>query len=165
MNHSARRLNVLRFPLACCLLMLAVLLLPACSGYQLQGTVVQGPQPAVLVVSKNDPRLNMPGVSGAAVSVTIDPRSLNAEMLSTEIADYDGRFVVDVPHMGAGVLEYEVEVLCRAGGFLPSARSMKLPGSGKRLLIVMSPGDDTYKPQHDILGETIEMGRQLAPGK
>lgn len=154
-----------RFPLRACLLLMVALLLPACSGYRLEGTVVQGPQPAVLVVNKNDPRLNMPGVSGAAVSVTIDPRSLSAEMLATEIADYNGRFSVDVPHMGAGVLEYEVEILCRAGGFLPSARSMKLPGSGKRLLIVMSPGTDTYKPQHDILGETIEMGRQLAPGQ
>ncbi len=149
----------------CMALMLLILLATGCSGYQLQGTVVQGPQSMVLVVNKNDPRLGMPGIGGAALSFTIDPRSLNAQMLPEEMSDPMGRFAVDVPQVGAGVLEYEVEVLSRAKGFAPAARSMKLPSGSKRLLIVMSPGADTYKHQNDILGETIEMGRQLTPGK
>jgi len=150
---------------ACLMLLLLSLLATGCSSYQLQGTVVQGPQSMVLVVSKDDPRLDIPGVSGASVAFTIDPRSLNANMLPPEMTDQQGRFVVDVPHLGAGMLEYELEVLCRAPGFVAAARNMKLPSASKRLLIVMSPGTDTYRQQNDILGETLEMGRQLSPGQ
>lgn len=150
-----------------CLMLLSLfgLLALGCQSYQLQGSVVQGPESAIMVVGKNDQRLQLPGISGAALTFTIDPRSLNAETLSTELTDPQGQFSVSVPHTGAGFLEYELEVLARAAGYVPVARSMKLPSGNKRLLIILSPGEDRYKKLNDILGETMDMGRQLAPGQ
>ena len=107
--------------------------------------------------------MSSPGVSGASLLVTVDPKSLNAQTLPGDMTDMDGHFAIPVSSPGAGFLEYEIEVLCRAAGFTPAAGTMPLPGGDKRLLIVLSPGVDSYRPRGDILGETIDMGRQLTP--
>ena len=141
------------------------LVLTGCGGYALQGRVIEGPQPAVLVVSKNDSRLKQPGIGGASLMLTIDPDSLNAKMLPMDMADDQGWFATPVDVTGAGLLEYDVQVVCRAAGYTAAARTLPLPAGHKRLLIVLPAGADRYKPQGDILQETIDIGKQLAPGQ
>ena len=134
-----------------------------CESYRIAGTVIEGAQPAVLVVDKYDKRLDQPGINSASLMFTIDPESLNAKRLPMDISDGGGKFSSHVSEPGAGFLEYELFVLCRAAGYNSASRKMKLPGGNKRLLIVLSPGADTYKPKRDILSETIDMGHQLTP--
>lgn len=136
-----------------------------CGSYHLAGTVIEGAQPAVLVVDKNDKRLDQPGINSASLMFTIDPDSLNAKRLPMDISDGGGKFSSPVGEPGAGFLEYELFILCRAVGYNSASRKMKLPGGNKRLLIVLSPGTDTYKPKRDILDETIDMGHKLTPSQ
>lgn len=147
------------------MLLLVTLLAGGCSSYHLTGTVIEGPQSAVLVVSKNDPRLNQPGVNSASLMFTLDPESLNAKTMPMDISDGGGRFSTPVSETGAGFLEYELLVICRAAGYDTATRKMKLPGGNKRLLIIMSAGADSYKPKRDIVNETIDMGHKLTPGQ
>lgn len=150
------------------LMMLALLpcvTLTGCGGYALQGRVIEGPQPAVLVVSKNDSRLKQPGVAGASLMLTVDPESLNAKMLPMDMTDDAGGFAVPVDVTGAGLLEYDLQIVCRAAGYSPATGTIALPGGHKRVLIVLPPGNDRYKPQRDILEETMEIGKQLSPGQ
>lgn len=144
-------------------LLMTCVLATGCSPYRLSGTVIEGAQSAVLVVDKNDKRLELPGINSASLMFTIDPDSLNAKTLPIDISDGGGKFATPVGEPGAGFLEYEVMVLCRAAGYSSASRKLALPGGNKRLLIVLSPGADGYKPKRDIVNETIDMGHQLTP--
>lgn len=145
------------------LLLLLCLTLTACSSYNLAGSVIEGPQSAVLVVSKNDPRLKQHGIDGASLMFTIDPESLNATILPMDLTDGQGQFSTPVNVTGAGLLEYQLNVLARAPGYDSASRTLALPGGNKRLLIILASGQDKYKPNQDILNETIDMGKQLLP--
>lgn len=145
---------------------MALLALTGCQSYQLQGTVLPGNQSVVLVVAKDDPRLNQRGLDGATLQMTIDPQSLSATMLPMDMTDPDGRFSIPVSQTGAGFLEYQLEVLCRAEGHAPAVRTLPLPAANKRLLIIMAAGADHYKgPSRDIVDQTIDLGRQITPGQ
>lgn len=149
-----------------CVVALAMMLplgLTGCSSYHLAGTVISGSQSTVLVVDKNDSRLQQPGINGASLMFTIDPDSLNASSLPVDITDGNGSFSVPVSQTGAGFLEYDLLALCRAPGYVSASRKMPLPSGSKRLLIVLSPGKDTYTPDHNIVNETIDMGKRLTP--
>lgn len=161
LTSFATRSTIMRI---CTQLLLMVSLLAAgCSSYQLSGTVIEGAQSAILVVNKNDKRLDLPGINSASLMFTIDPDSLNSKTLPIDISDGGGKFATPVGEPGAGFLEYDLLILCRAAGYASASRKMKLPGGNKRLLIVLSPGADGYKPKRDIVNETIDMGHQLTP--
>ncbi|MCE9591678.1 MAG: hypothetical protein K8S99_14280 [Planctomycetes bacterium] len=134
--------------------------LVGCGSYQLRGRVVEGPTPAVLVVSKDDSRLNDTAVVGAAVQVTVDPQQMKPRTLDPVTTGDDGRFAVPIGDFGAGALEYQVAILSRANGFQASNAIVKLPGSDKRVLIIMSPGRDTHR-DNDILRETMRIKEEL----
>lgn len=120
----------------------SVSVLGACGGYQMQGRVVTGARPEVIVVAKDDPRLGGPGVAGTLVDLTLDPESLGRKPLANGYSGPDGEFAIHVKEIGAGMLEYEVGVVARAPGHNPVYGQIILPGSNKRVLIVMVRGQD-----------------------
>ncbi len=140
----------------------AALLIGGCGGYQLRGKVVPGPASNIQVVNKDDPRLNRPGMPGASVSVMIDPEQLNREDAGSTAADVDGGFALPIDAVGAGFLEYDVQVVSRLNGYSPAVRTIRLPGSDKRLLITLAPGDDRHESgYHDIVDETRRLGEPM----
>jgi hypothetical protein len=126
--------------IACCALAALLLGLSGCSGYQLQGVVVEGPDSSVQVVSANDERLSWPAVSGARVTAVLDPESLGRDVVGQTMTGYDGKFSFPIDEVGAGLLEYEVSVMAEASGKRPAVDQFLLPGSGKRVLIMMAGG-------------------------
>ncbi len=140
-------------------LLVCVMAVGGC-GYQLRGTVIEATTSAVLVVDQDDPRVNDPRLPGAVVSLTLDPGHLNAKNLGAHATDVNGRFDVPIGE-GAGLLEYQLELLCRLSGYQAVQQRMALPGGTKQLLILMVPGRDTYRPKPDILDETLRLEKQL----
>ena len=56
------------------LLLLAALFatLPACSAYNLQGKVIDGPASQITIVDAGDPRLDQPGLAGASIETMLE---------------------------------------------------------------------------------------------
>ncbi len=136
-------------------------LLTACS-YSLQGRVVRGDYSAVEVVDSSDPRLSDPktALSGVAVSVQADPNKINRKTLGRAVSARGGEFSLPVDEFGAGVLDYDVGVFARKKGYEPAEGFYKLPGGSRRILITMTPGQDTgTSEQPGSLRE--EFGREL----
>ena len=137
----------------------AVLLGAGCASYKLRGKAIEGTTPGVFVVEKSDERLQQGGVPGAVVSLTVDPGRLNAEHAGSDISDIEGDFAVPVDQFGAGVLEYQVRLDARLEDHRSVNKQMKLPGSDKRVLIVLAPGNDSTRPKPEgFLEETMRMG-------
>lgn len=132
--------------------------LPACSSYQLQGKVVQGPVSSVTIVDKSDRRLAEPGLSGATLSGTLDPQSPGRKRLSPAGTDGDGAFAIPITEAGAGFLEYDLQLIAKAAGFQSAVGNFRVPGGGKRVLITLAPGRDAFNPeQSDVVGETLRL--------
>ncbi len=126
-------------------------LLGACGSYELQGRVVRGPSPLVATVDPDDPRFEGPGVPVASIQLSLDPRSLNRKLLPGGYADADGWFAIPIDEFGAGLLEYDLEVVARKQGLNSAIGIVRLPGSSQRLLIVLGPGPDRYRPPDNPL--------------
>ena len=142
-----------------------LLMLGGCTAGQVQGRVVEGPYPAVLIVDRNDARLNADAprgeasVSRAAVEFTLDPGTLRARRVGYDQSNADGWFSIDVDAFGAGLLEYDVQVLAQRAGYGPTLQRVRIPSSRKRMLIVMSPGSELDTPRREhFLEETMRMG-------
>lgn len=134
------------------LLASAALTLSGCGAYQLQGRVVHGNSAEVLVVERNDPRLQeAAGVAGADVRLTIDPQSLGRTMLPTQMTRPDGSFAITVDEFGAGALEYDAMLLVRREGHEHAEGLFKLPRSSQRVLVVLPRGVDRYSEPDDPL--------------
>ena len=132
-----------------------------CSPYQIEGLVVPGRTSEVLMLDADDERLDGPGLDGASVELTLEPQSMSPKPMKTVVTDGEGRFVVPVDKLGAGFLEYEVAVYCGSEGFQTAYQTLRLPPRGKRLLITMAVGRDTFQPKTDILQETRDMAEEL----
>ena len=145
----------------CVLLLATAAWSGGCSPYQIEGLVVPGAVGEVLLLDDNDQRLRMAGIAGAAVDLTIDPSSMRPKLIGKFATDEDGRFTIPVDALGAGLLEYEVAVTCSAQGHQTVYQTMQMPARRKRLLVVMVPGRDTYRPKNDILKETRKMADEL----
>lgn len=140
----------------------------SCAGctYYLQGVVVEGSRPGVMIVDAADPRLfdaEAPRVS-AMLDVTLDPAGMSQKELGEFQTDYNGAFQIPIRSFGAGVLEYEVELVARHRGYGPVVEIFPLPRSNQRLLVVMSAGRDTLSGKRDWFKETIEAGRRFGAG-
>ncbi len=138
--------------------------LTACGTYQLKGRVIEGGTPAMVVVSANDKRLEGFGLPGAVVDAVVDPdRPLQQIRLQPQVTDAQGYFAIPVEATGAGLLEYNVQVTARLAGHTSVRRTFKLPGAGKRVLVIVAPGESDLPPDEpDILDETRRMGEQLS---
>ena len=145
-----------------------VLLLGGCSPYQLRGTVVEGPVTRMEVVDAGDTRLagdRYPPVGGAAVAVTVDPDRLSAKPKGAATTDTGGNFSLKVDEFGAGSLKYDVGVTAGKAGYQTATDTFPLPGRGKRVLIMIKPGDDRGRELpnpsgRDLIDETIREGER-----
>lgn len=151
-----------------CLATIVMVSLTGCgsSPYVLRGRVLEGTGVQVTEVSKRDPRMRRDGNltgSGAVVSLTLDPDSLNAQRLPQAIADREGFFEVPVRATGAGLLLYDIRVIVQRGGSVTADDVLPLPNRGRRLFVTLPPGTskppDAEKP--DLIQETLDMGRPM----
>lgn len=133
----------------------AVTLLGACSGYRMEGRVIQGDYSAIEIVPADDPRLKEPGLSGVSLHLQSDPNKLNRETVARTTTGAGGDFSIDVDLPGAGLLIYEMGLFARREGFTPAERLFELPSKKRRVLITMTRGadrdlsDDRYEPLQD----------------
>ncbi|MCA9312249.1 MAG: hypothetical protein KDA21_13630 [Phycisphaerales bacterium] len=130
-----------------------------CSSYQLRGHVVRGDASFIQVVDRDDPRLQEPGLPGAQVALTLDPEKLNRKMLGSAMTDGNGDFAIAVEETGAGFLQYDIGLRASGKGMISAWNFMRLPSSGKRILITLQRGqdtgaaDDTFMEREDLWEE------------
>ena len=137
-----------------------VIALTGCAPYSLDGKVISGAMPMVMLVGADDPRLQQPGISGAFIDAMIDPDKLSREHGGSTLTDGSGAFSMPIDQAGAGFLIYDVRVVAQATGYKPTEKTMRLPGDGKQLLIVLTPGTGKYlPPKGDILKDTMDKSK------
>ena len=100
------------------------------------------------------------GLAGASLQLTLDPGQASIKELGRHQTDDGGQFRVPVNEVGAGVLIYEIDVFCQRRGYRSVQKRMPLPGSGKRLLIIMSQGVERSRRPRDVIEESLEAGRR-----
>lgn len=132
-----------------------------CAPYRLQGVVVAGESAGVFPLDGDDPQLNRPGLAGAVLELTLDPSSMHPKPLGAVMTDQRGRFEFAVDHVGAGLLDYQLGILCRAEGYKSQWTQLSLPSGRRRLLIQMVEGRDTGPLRRNTLQETLEMSEHL----
>lgn len=117
-----------------------LLSLGGCEAYALRGKVVSGSASAVSVVSADAPALDAAPLGGASVVVMLEPDTLERRRLPMVQTDERGRFTVPIDEVGAGLLQYEARIVAWRKDHAKADATIRLPGSGKRLLIVLGPG-------------------------
>lgn len=155
---TTRRRVLPRPPMAALALLVMAAGLAGCAGYQLQGKVIEGTTPIILIVSKDDHRLNQTGLAGATITATLDPDTLDPKPVGSAPSAGDGSFTLPVGH-GAGFLLYDAHIVVRRSGYVTAEHILPLPKKHQRLLVTLPPGRDTWKPKTDVMEETLEMGR------
>ena len=131
-----------------------------CSPYQMRGVVLEGAVSRIRVVAEDDPRL-LDGypLPLALIECTLDADRLNRKDLPEDMTDVDGTFAITVDEAGAGYLEYYVRVVVRKSGYDTAVQNLRVPGPKQRLLITLTRGSDSYKPDpKDVMEETLELG-------
>jgi len=127
-------------------LVTGVLLVGCGSGYAIQGRVVRGPVADVQLVDKDDPRLTEANGSGggAVVQAVLEPQTPSeTKDLGRHVTDGQGRFAIPVNAVGAGLLEYEAQVVARRDGHRGAMSLVPLPRGSQRVLITLPVGKDT----------------------
>ena len=157
-SHRPAWLAFVTRPLsAACLL----LCLGGCGTYHLQGIVIEGAEPGVEIVGRDDPRLERFGLPGAELEVVLDPQRLQPTRIGEGRSDADGRFSLPLDADGAGFLILDVEVRAQRPEFRSVRQRFDLPGKSKRLVVTLSPGKDRPTPDGgNILEDTL---RDAAP--
>ena len=135
--------------------------LPGCAAYHLRGVVVPGETPGMFALENDDTQLNRPGLDGAVLQLTLDPSAMHPKSLGSVTTDKHGKFDVPIDAIGAGMFEYELEIVCRAAGYKSQLAKMPLPSAKRQLLIRMQPGRDTGPLRPDTMQETLEMSEHL----
>ena len=116
------------------------------------------------MLDPRDKHLRRTGLGGAYLELTLDPSSLSPLVMGTVMTDERGRFKKKIDQTGAGLLEYELGLLCRSPGHRSLYQTMPLPGSKKWMLIVLAPGRDTTTGPRDLLEETLRMAEPYLDG-
>lgn len=130
-----------------------------CESYQLRGKVIEGPVTAIMIVDKNDPQFNEPGITGAMLEITTDPGRMSEKYIGGQQTNLDGEFAVPISEPGAGFLEYTVEVHARALGYGDAVQKFDLPGGNKRVLVILAEGESGTRPRNTI-DESLDIGRR-----
>jgi len=136
-----------------------LILFGGCAPYQLRGLVVEGQNPGIEIVDRNDPRLEgARGVPSVDIEVLLDPTRFNPERVGQGQSGRDGTFAVPIETPGAGFLILDVEVQVKRERFLTQVKRFDLPGRGKRLLVTIQPGKDVKPLENpDILEDTLRV--------
>ena len=124
-------------------------LMASCAGYSLRGKVIEGDVSFASIVGADDGRLTGPGVPGVKVSLETDPGRIQREFVGEAVTDADGDFAIRVRRPGAGFLIYDVGLDAHRDGYEGVRQIFRLPGSSKRVLIVLNPGRDTFPEREE----------------
>ncbi len=125
------------------LLVVLTLALSGCGSYTLKGRVIAGEASYVTIVDASDPVLREGvGVPGASVTLSTDPDRINRKVVGTTVSGPDGSFETPFDEFGGGFLEYDAGVRVTRPGYRSAEHFFRLPGSSKRLLVVLEAGRD-----------------------
>ncbi|MFG0257613.1 MAG: carboxypeptidase-like regulatory domain-containing protein [Phycisphaerales bacterium JB043] len=136
-------------------ILISVLVAMVCAGcvpaYTLRGRVIPGDISYSLVVGDADERIvDGPGIGGVKVRLVSDPDKLRRELMGEAITNPDGTFEIPFKKVGTGMMLYSVGLTARADGYAPTISSkFNLPSESRRVLILMTPGVDTYQDPLD----------------
>ena len=99
-------------------------------------------------------RLNAPGVPNVALRLMLDPTSAGRKVVGETVSGGAGEFSIPVDETGAGFLQYDVALGARRRGFETAEGFFRLPKSGKRILVTLTPGESTeglFGNEHDLM--------------
>lgn len=133
-------------------------MLSGCSGYRLQGLVVEGREPGLVLYDQKDPRLEEIGRFGleqATVEVVLDPNTGKRERLDLVRTDASGRFTVPIEAFGLGTLEYDIGLLIHRPGFQPQWRVIRAPAEKQVVVVTLEPGGGSGRLEVDLLRDTM----------
>lgn len=138
------------------------LTLGACQPYTLRGRVVQGDISYITIVARDDPRLSSAGISGVQLNVVIDPGRLDRTRIQGTISGADGEVSIPIKKYGAGLLKYEASLVARRQGFHTAESIFDLPKKNRRVLVVLSPGTDSFdaNPGRTVEDDLKQFGRE-----
>ncbi len=124
------------------LLVIFAMAAPGCSGYQLQGKVVEGSVSEMAFVAAGDPRLAEPGLRNVRLTVRRDPGSLGRRLVASQLSGADGRFVIPLNEFGSGWMQEEWLIRATKQGFQMASLLEELEWSYRemRLLVILAPG-------------------------
>lgn len=133
-------------------------LLGGCSSYTLSGRVIKGDASYVALVNPDDPRLDDEGIPGVSLTLVMDPTRLNRKTIAQGVSQADGSISLGVDEFGAGMLELDTELTARKKGAEPAQGFFRLPGSGKkRVLVSLGPGEDRdLNPERENLRDQAD---------
>lgn len=142
--------------------LLLVIMLPAggCASGRIEGVVTSGAFADLRVVSAAELERQPQGVSNAMVTLLIDPSRPGSKRVGPVRTDHNGRFSIRTDVVGAGFLEYELGVLVQAEGLSRFYDQIPMPGSGRKLLVVMSDGPDGLRRSPPIDDDIDSMLQQ-----
>ena len=132
------------------------------AAYRLQGKVIPGNISYVTVVHGSDERLDQPGLAGVTVRLISEPDKLNREVMGEAVTDSNGKFSIPFEKIGAGMMLYNVGLSARRDGYAPAvSTAFRLPPESRRVLILLVPGQDTYRdPIDDTPGAILNKMRR-----
>lgn len=131
------------------------LVLGACAPYTLKGRVVRGEASYIAVVDDGDPRLDAEGIPGVQLKLTLDPGKLKRKTAAQEVSGASGELSLPVEEAGAGLLEFDAGLIARKRGYAPAEGFFRLPGGGKRILVVLTPGRDDESASGPETGDDL----------
>ena len=142
-------------------MLVAVVVLPGCGSYTLEGRAVLGSYSGVELVEPDDPRLRGDGVPGVSVEAVRDPDSLGRKTVARANSNGSGAIRLSIGEFGAGFLEetWELRVLRSGSEFAIDRFELPFDPGSRRLLVTIRPGDGQGRSS---LGREAE--RQLGDG-
>ena len=114
-----------------------LILLTACTHpIAITGKVIPGPISFIGTVDPADPRLNQPGLAGAALSAR-GSQSYSDQILADTRSGQTGNFTLLISDQVA--LRRPAEFHARLPGYADAAQEMTIPPKDRRLLVVLKP--------------------------
>lgn len=153
-------LKMMRRAVACCAIAVAAML-TGCGKYTLVGKVVAGDYTNIEFLSADDPRLAMPGIGGAQVSILRDPETPKRAIAGSTSSDQFGMFEMPVEGIGAGWMIENWLIRAERSGYQTAASIVAIPANPKRMhvLITMRRGSGSSMPESEDLMQDLERFR------
>lgn len=145
------------------ILLAAALVLPACSGggYALSGRVVEGDLSMLSFVEADDPLLDGRGVGGVKIVIYRDGDKPWPKRVTEGRSRADGEVTIPINEFGAGWMIEQWLVEAHKPGYQSCEAILTFPssGSGRELLITLTPGESRPLRLRDELMEQYEQYR------
>lgn len=124
----------------------ALALLSGCqNSASIAGKVIQGDVSFIGVVDAGDERLKAPGLQGAEIAATTDPRGgAGPAVLGKSTSGPQGDFGL---RMNQSTLTGSTGFTARRDGFAPASGVMPMPSEDRRLLVILKPLSPAADPR------------------